>query len=313
MASTRELPGLIGAIAVTVPLANGPTQVEASHPRWGCEEWPIPWGHSCRSSPLAMVEHALLPAVTRILQRVEAVSGLPVAVAQEPGLSTLATLKPANKERQAHLILFRQDDEACSYHVAFEAALLLRLVEVPQELRVNLTEKREAREQVVAQVEKLHKGKLPLARARELGLGFYNGLMVQLRSIGPGLCADRWLFEEAPELRGLQAAVLQEQVQQNVPSLNADIDRLAPAAVVKASRGMNAAYAFQAAELVGLPPLAVPYQAAGFEALARELIASTREQATTADPDREMIDAWAAKLGIARWYNWQPAYPAGVC
>ena len=57
-----------------------------------------------------MVEHALLPAVTRILQRVEEVSGLPVAVAQEPGLSTLATLKPANKERQAHLILFREDD-----------------------------------------------------------------------------------------------------------------------------------------------------------------------------------------------------------
>ena len=260
-----------------------------------------------------MVEHALLPAVTRILERVEVVSGLPVAVAQEPGLSTLATLKPASKERQAHLILFQQDDEASSYHVAFEAALLLRLVQVPQELRVNLTEKREARVQVVSQVEKLHKGKLPLARARELGLRFYNGLMVQLRSIGPGLCADQWLFEEAPELRGLQAAVLQEQVQQNVPSLNADIDRMAPASVVKASRGMNAAYAFQAAELVGLPPLAVPYQAAGFEALARELIACTREQAGTGDPDREMIDAWAEKLGIARWYSWQPAYPAEVC
>lgn len=48
---------------------------------------------------------------------------------RSPGLSTLATLKPANKERQAHLILFRQDDEASNYHVAFEAALLLRPVE----------------------------------------------------------------------------------------------------------------------------------------------------------------------------------------
>jgi len=26
-----------------------------------------------------------------------------------------------------------------------------------------------------------------------------------------------------------------------------------------------------------------------------------------------MIDAWAEKLGIARWYSWQPAYPAEVC
>ena len=39
----------------------------------------------------------------------------------------------------------------------------------------------------------------------------------------------------------------------------------------------------------------------------------TREQAGTGDPDREMIDAWAEKLGIARWYSWQPAYPAEVC
>jgi hypothetical protein len=44
---------------------------------------------------------------------------------------------------------------------------------------------------------------------------------------------------------------------------------------LKASRAMNAAYALQTAELVGIPPLAIPYQAADFEALARELIAIT--------------------------------------
>ena len=53
--------------------------------------------------------------------------------------------------------------------------------------------------------------------------------MVQLRSMGPGLWADRWLFEQAPELRGLQAAVLQSQVQQNVPCLNAEVDKMSPA------------------------------------------------------------------------------------
>ena len=44
---------------------------------------------------------------------------------------------------------------------------------------------------------------------------------------------------------------------------------------LKASRAMNAAYAPQTAELVGIPPLAIPYQAADFEDLARELIAIT--------------------------------------
>ena len=96
-----------------------------------------------------------------------------------------------------------------------------------------------------------------------------------------------------PELRGLQAAVLQSQVQGNVPCLNAEVDK------------MNAAYAFQAAELVGIPPLAIPYQAAGFEALAKELIAITRAEPTTADPDREIVDGWAEKLGLCRWTVWK--------
>ena len=165
-----------------------------------------------------MHAHALLPAVNRLLQMVEETSGLPVAVAQQSDLSTLATLRPATPQYQAHVIAYRDADEASSYHVAFEAALLLRIVQVPPEQRVNLTEKREAREKVISQVEKLVKGSLSLALARKAGLGFYDGLMVQLRSTGPGLWADRWLFEQVPELRGLQAAVLQSQVQGNVPA-----------------------------------------------------------------------------------------------
>jgi hypothetical protein len=252
-----------------------------------------------------MPAHALLPAVNRLLQQVEEVSGLPVAVAQQSDLDNLATLRPAAAEHQAHLIAYRDADEASSYHVAFEAALLLRIVQVPAEQRVNLSEKRDAREKVVAQVEKMFKGGIGLAQARQAGLRYYDGLMVQLRSMGPGLWADRWLFEQLPELRGLQATVLQSQVQQIVPCLNVEVDKMSPAVVVKASRAMNAAQAFQTAELLGVPPLAIPYQAAGFEGLARELIAITRAEPTTADPDREIIDGWSEKLGLARWYVWK--------
>lgn len=185
----------------------------------------------------AMPAHALLPAVNRLLQMVEQASGLPVAVAHQGDIDTLPTLRPAKAEQQAHLILYKHQDEASSYHVAFEAALLLLcIVQVPPELRVNLTEKREAREKVIAQVERMFKGKIGLAQPRSIDQRFYDGLMVQLRSMGPGLWADRWLFEQAPELRGLQAAVLQGQVQQNVPCLNAEVDTMGPADVEKASR-----------------------------------------------------------------------------
>jgi hypothetical protein len=36
--------------------------------------------------------------------------------------------------------------------------------------------------------------------------------------------------DRLPELRGLQATVLQSQVQQNVPCLNAEVDTMSPAA-----------------------------------------------------------------------------------
>ena len=94
-----------------------------------------------------MPAHALLPAVNRLLQQVEEVSGLPVEVFQ-----------------QGPPIAYSDADEACSYHVAFGAALLLRIVQVPPEQRLNLTEKREPRAKVVAQVEKLFKALQPFER-----------------------------------------------------------------------------------------------------------------------------------------------------
>ena len=249
-----------------------------------------------------MPVHALLPAVNRLLQQVEEVRGLAGGGggAERPE-HPAAGHAPAPGARD-HL---PECDVASSYHVAFEAALLLRIVQLPAEERVNFTEKRAAWEKVVAQVEKLFKGLLGLAKARDAELRFYDGLMVQLRWMGPGLWAVRWLFEQAPLLRGLQAAVLQSQVQQNIPFLNAEVDKMSPADVVKASRAMNAAYDFQTAELLGLPPLAVPYQAASFEALARQLIPITPAEPATADPDREIVDGWAGVLGLSRRYCWK--------
>ncbi|MCS5691786.1 hypothetical protein NZK33_07275 [Cyanobium sp. FGCU-6] len=252
-----------------------------------------------------MPAHALLPAVNRLLKQVEETSGLPVAVAQQSDLSTLATLRPATPEYQAHVIAYRDADEASSYHVAFEAALLLRIVQVPAEQRVILRETRQAREKVVSSVERMFKGQISLAQARGAGLQYYDELLLRLRSTGPGFWADRWLVEQAPELRGFQAALLQSHVHDNLFCLEAEVERLTPTAVLQATRAISAACAFHAAELLGIPTLAIPYQAAGFEALAKELIAITRAEPTTADPVREIVDAWAEKLGLSRWYVWK--------
>lgn len=252
-----------------------------------------------------MPAHTLLPAVNRLLQKVEEAGGLPVMVIQQDDLEDLATVRLATQEQQTHRIIYRDADERSSYHVAFEAALLLRIVQVPAEQQVSLHETREAREKVISQVERMFKGQISLAQARSAGLQYYDGVLLRLRSTGPGLWADRWLFEQAPELRGLQAALLQSQVQENLICLEGEVERLTPTAVLQATRAINAACAFHSAELVGIPALAIQYQAAGFETLAKELIAITSAEPATADPDREIVDGWAEKLGLSRWYCWK--------
>jgi hypothetical protein len=256
-----------------------------------------------------MPAHALLPAVNRLLQQVEEASGLPVMVVQQDDLEDLATVRLATREQRTHRIIYRDAGEPSSYHVAFEAALLLRMVQVQAEQQVILHETRQAREKVISQVERMFKGQISLAQARSAGLQYYDGVLLRLRSTGPGLWADRWLFEQAPELRGLQAALLQSQVQENLFCLESEVERLTPTAVLQATRAINAACAFHSAGLLGIPQLAIQYQAAGFEALARELIAITRAEPTTADPDREIVDGWAEKLGLSRWYVWKAAAP----
>lgn len=252
-----------------------------------------------------MPAHALLPAVNRLLQLVEEAGGLPVIVVQQDDLEDLAMVRLATRDQQTHRIIYRDAGAPSSYHVAFEAALLLRMIQVPAEQRVILHETREAREKVISQVERMFKGKISLAQARSAGLQYYDGVLMRLRSTGPGLWADRWLFEQAPELQGLQAELLQSQVQDNLFCLEGQVERLTPTAVLQVTRAINAAHTFHSAGLLGIPSLAIPYQAAGLEALAKELINLTSAAPRTNDPDREIVDGWAEKLGISRWYCWK--------
>jgi hypothetical protein len=45
--------------------------------------------------------------------------------------------------------------------------------------------------------------------------------------------------------------------------------------------------------------------AAGFWSLVKELIAFTSVISRTSDPDQEIVDGWAEKLGLSRWYVWK--------
>jgi hypothetical protein len=69
---------------------------------------------------------------------------------------------------------------------------------------------------------------------------------------------------------------------------------------------MNAAYARFGGDLLGKPYLAVPYLSQGYGEMARRLIALALGDGDPAQgpADRQIIDSWAAELGISSWYDW---------
>jgi hypothetical protein len=182
------------------------------------------------------------------------------------------------------------------------------------------------RERVISACETLHR-EMTLAKARELGSFLYDGLILQLRSIGPGLVIDRWIREHCPDLREPQGRVIESQITSNLGVLKPSSRATFPATVYGASIAMNAAYAVFGGDLLGKPHLAVPYLSVGHGPLARRLIAlalgesdhdGEREEdgqpdgngnAAMVPTDRTIIDAWAQELGLSGWYEWQELTP----
>lgn len=254
---------------------------------------------------MTMSDNGLRPPISAILAKVEQLSGCPVMLIHDPSLATLATVKAATRQQPVHQIRYRSDDAEAGYQIAFESGFLLRLLNVPPPQRVQLASRAEIHKRIIAEASRLNPG-LPAESAARTGTTLYEGLMTQLRSCGPGMAVDLWLFADYPELRGLQAASLEQQARGNAAALNPAHDRQCPADVVRANRAMNSAYALFAADLLNRPELAVPYQAAGLERIGRSLLATLQDPARSA-VDQLIVDDWAAQLGISGWYEWVPA------
>mgnify|MGYP001823722757 CR=1 FL=1 len=251
-------------------------------------------------------------ALERLFARVEERTGSAVEVREQPELEESVCLVPAAAADPVHRILFRDEgNDATAYLVAMEAAQLLRLQQVPPAQRLEMQPQRLARERVVSETERRNRD-LGLAQQRQLGLNLYSMTLSQLRTVPAAMAVDLWLQEQLPELRGRQAACLRQQCWELEEGLALGMDRRMPPLVLQANRAMDAAYALHASGLMGLPELAGPYRGGPWEAPGRELLdqaaaaaAAARDEDT--DPDRAAIDAWAATLGISRWYRWVPA------
>ena len=249
----------------------------------------------------------LRPETLGILQRVEALSGRPVEFKPDSSLTLRATLQLARNGAPAHVLRYRPANERLDYWVAYQAGYLLRLLELPPDERFDFA----ATGAAAGQVEELLTTGQPLSDGDKASIPQFAQMtahwaMLNLRSYAIGMRIDQWLANDYPALRELQAegvdAMQQENLQllsKRIGSLSIPVPLLAPVA----------AYALFADRLLGGTGYAIPYRAAGVLDLGAELLAISDSISPDAVHDRDLVDAWAAAIGMTGWYAWIPYKP----
>jgi hypothetical protein len=266
--------------------------------------------------PIGRASREFLSSANEALAELEEATGKPVLIVEVPDLSVLATIRQAGPEDASHLLRIRGgENQLADYLIVFQCRMALR---DDKGLREVLRSKFAARDRVINACEQLHH-QLPVAKARELGSFLYDGLILQLRSMGPGLLVDRWIRQHCPDLHEAQEQGVSSQITSNLVALQPSTRANYPSTVYEASIAMNAAYAVFGGDLVGKPYMAVPYLSVGHGPLARRLIALAlgdpewngfgKGQVDASPTNRTIIDSWAQELGISGWYDWSELTP----
>lgn len=239
-----------------------------------------------------------------ILKRVETLSGCPVKFKPDSSLTLRATLQMARDGAPAHVLRYRPANEPLDYWVAYQAGYALRLFDLPPNERFNFASTGAGVEQVSAMLTTgqplTDEDKALLPEFAEMTL---HWALMNLRSYAIGMRIDQWIADKHPSLRELQAAGIDFLQQENLQLLS---KRLGSLSIPVPLLAPVAAFALFADRLLGKSLYAIPYRAAGVVEPGKELLRIS----DTVDPDcghdRELVDAWAASIGMTGWYTWTP-------
>ncbi len=244
----------------------------------------------------------------QVLQLVRERTGRPVHVEPDHSLpsNVLAKLDVARGGSPFHRIAIHPSViQKPDYLIVYQAGFLLRRFAVLPDQRRDFSEHPRAEETVRRWVENT-------ARTRNLAelmnprmIRFLcSGLLSQLRSMPVGLRVDDWIRKDYPELEGLQRKAVDRQLNDNAAGLQPEVQRVMPAEALRASLGMNAAFALYWARTLDLPQVVIPYRAAGFEKVGNALLECWDRIPSGPEADDALVDAWANLLGMADWYRW---------
>jgi hypothetical protein len=254
---------------------------------------------------------ALGTTVEKVLRLVEARTGLPVHVQPDASLpaNLLAKVTMARGKMPFHQVDYQPDRSASpDYLIVFQCGFILRHYGVAPTDRVDFTGTPLAEQTVQDWVQ--NNPKTPsIAKSSADGLTnfLFQGILSQLRSVPVGMRVDLWILNEYPELEPLQRAAVMKQLEDNVAGLRPQVQAMMPDQALAANLSMSAAYSLFWAEKLGQPQLTLPYRASGHLEAGDALYEIWRNVPSDPGQDRNLIDRWANKLGVQRWYQWVPS------
>lgn len=245
----------------------------------------------------------------RIINLVEEQTGFPVRVTKDESLKTLATVRMARDPMPVHLIVYNPSiGTAPDYLICYQCGFILRLFDCPPSERYGFAMDNNGRKIVkkllTSESGVASKLSLPKEIVTQLCSQFYDGIMLQLRSVPIGLRVDSWLRHDYPELKDLQEASAKKQLQDNTQVLNPKIKKITPSKIFRANMVMNAAFAQFWSQILNEPHFTLPYKATKYWYVGLKLMEIWKDIPDKPEDDYELINTWAEELGLSGWYQW---------
>jgi len=236
--------------------------------------------------------------IDRILGMVKEKTGYPAIVSLEPNMSLHSKMNAATKSAPVHVIFLNpQYDGMSNFLVAMQSAMILYKWANPTRIpKFTVSDDR---------MNALAKKVAPGNTGEMLIPGFVQPLLLQLVSMPLQIMTSDWLYKEFPGLRDEQISYMTADLREASRCLSPEVKKIAPKPVFENSISMGSAYALWWSQIEGSQVALLPYKVMGYLDKGQELLDALNT--IPADNERWMkvVDAWAKKLGLNGYYQWQ--------
>jgi hypothetical protein len=248
----------------------------------------------------------------------ERTSGHRISIEEDNSLEYIsASAQMAWKHgRDEHRIRYRMKSEAVTPHLVAHEMEHIILEQQAREKGKNhffatTAETRETAIRSVADhVQKLQRQGYPEQSITEVILKLTQGLCNQIFNCPIDMVVENNLYSKYPEMRHSQYVSLYQMYQEALKTFtSADIKKLTPHSIFRASSSFNCAYALFIDHLYqGRTDYAAPYRSSEIFSTGKNLFDIWRKRMEGLQPGDEydLVDEFARQLKLRSWYIWKP-------